>query len=165
MILEAILAGVLAALLVGVAAYFIRQQVTTLRQLKIGDPAPREDKIYLHKQVNRRLLCSLLMILLAGMLLGSLFLDDWLRGPPLDQEQIDRLEVGQLDKEKREVAGAKVVYWVAILFLLFVMLFLAILDLMATARFGLRQHRQLESERKAILQAEVARWRNRPSSR
>ena len=39
----------------------------------------------------------------------------------------------------------------------------AILDLMATARFGLRQHRQLESERKAMLQEEVARWRNRGS--
>lgn len=161
MILEAILAGLLATLLVGVAVYFIRQQASTLRRLKSGAPATRDDKIYLRKQVNRRLVCSILMILLAGMLLGSLFLDDWLRGPPLDQEQIDRLEVGQLDKEKREIAGAKVVYWVAVLFLLFVMLFLAILDLMATARFGLRQHRQLESERKAMLQDEVARWRNR----
>jgi hypothetical protein len=161
MILEVILGGLLAALLVGVAVYFIRQQKKTLALLRSGEPPAREDRLYLRKQVNRRLLCSILMIIIAGMLVGSMFLDDWLRGPPRNQDEIDRLEVGQLDQEKREIAGAKVVYWVAVLIVIFAMLFLAILDLMATARFGLRQHRQLESERKAMLQEEVSRWRNK----
>jgi NADH:ubiquinone oxidoreductase subunit 3 (subunit A) len=163
MILEVILGGLLAVVLLGVAAYFIRQQKKTLDSLRNGEPPAREDRLYLRKQVNRRLMCSFLMVVIAGMLAGSLFLDDWLRGPLRDQEQLDQLEIGQLDldKEKRELASAKVIYWVAVLFVLFVMLFLAILDLMATARFGLRQHRQLESERKAMLQEQVARWRRK----
>lgn len=159
--LEVILGGLLAVVLVGLAVFFIWQQKKTLQGLKSGQPPGREDRLYLRKQVNRRLVCSFLMMVIAGMLVGWVFVDRELSERPLDQDDIDRAEPGKIFKEKTEIGGIKILYWVAILVVLFAILFLAIIDLMATARFGLRQHRQLEAERKAMLEEEVARWRKK----
>lgn len=159
-VLEVIVGGALVVVLVGLAGYFSWQQKKTLGSLKAGSTLAVEDRRYLRKQAFRRILCSCLMVVIAGLLVGSVFLDDLVRGPPLNQEQIDR-GVGQIDKEKREIARAKIVYWAVILMVVFGLFFLAVIDLMATARFGFRHHRQLEAEKNAVLEEELSRWRGK----
>lgn len=162
---EFILGCLLAAVLVGLAVFFARAQFKTFANLREPSALAVDDRLYLRKQALRRLLCCFLMVVFAGMLVGWFFLEESLSRPP-DQEELERRALARPQelvkhKGKEQTLRIITVYWAAALIVLFAMLFLAAIDLMATARFGLRHHRQLESEKKAILEDEVARWRNR----
>lgn len=164
---EFILGCLLAAVLVGLAVYFARAQFKSLASLR-GQPALAiDDRLYLRKQAIRRLLCCFLMVVFAGMLAGWFFLEERL-SRPLNEEELElrakaRPQELVHHRGKEQTLRIITVYWAAALMVLFAMLFLAAIDLMATARFGFRHHRQLEAEKKAILEDEVARWRGRPS--
>lgn len=160
---EVILGGILAVVLVGLAGYFTRMQLKTLAGLRDPTALGVEDRLYLRKQVNRRLVCCFLMVVFAGMLVGWFFLEEHLGRPP-NQDELDRRALARPTelfehKGNAQTLRAITVYWAAALMVLFAMLLLAAMDLMATARFGLRHHRQLEAERKAVLEDEVARWK------
>jgi MFS family permease len=132
--------------LLGSAGYFAWRQKLTLRSL--GDPnmLTPEDRLYVHKQVRRRMLCSVLMMALAGMLIGWFFIGGELvrQAPPPGDEQA-----------KPDVSW-QLMYVIAALFILFTIVILAIIDLMATARFGLRHQRRLENERRQMLETQAA---------
>ena len=66
---------VLVAVLLGLAGYFGWQQVRTLRGLKAPERVDADNRFYLRSQAYRRLFCSLLMVAIAGLLVGWLFLD------------------------------------------------------------------------------------------
>src|SRR5437879_12230808 len=70
---EIIFGALLVAALLGPAGYFAWRQKKTLERLRKQDLSP-EDRLYAYKQVQRRLLCCVLMAVLGGMLAGGLFL-------------------------------------------------------------------------------------------
>jgi hypothetical protein len=66
-----------------------------------------------------------------------------------------------LPEEAKDSARFIALYWIVLCCVLMAILFLASLDLVATARFGMRRVRQLEQERRAALEMEAARLRRR----
>ncbi|MBM4072005.1 MAG: hypothetical protein FJ271_24230 [Planctomycetes bacterium] len=167
MTLEITLGCLLAAVLVGLALFFARAQFKTLASLRRQSGLAVDDRLYLRKQAIRRLLCCFLMVVFASMLAGWFFLEERL-SRPLNEEELElrakaRPQELVHHRGKEQTLRVITVYWAAALIVLFAMLLLAAIDLMATARFGFRHYRQLEAEKKSIIEDEVARWRGRPS--
>ena len=132
----------LAAVLLGLAGYFGWRQVQTLRGLAgMGV----EEQHYLRAQAYRRLFCSALMVVLAGMLVGWIFLGADAADPaaPLTAD----------------LARLFSVYWIAALLVLLVLVALAAVDFWAIARFGMSQHRRLQADQRALLEEHAARRR------
>jgi hypothetical protein len=145
---------VLVAVLLGVAGYFGRQQLQTLRGLAAPEAAPAERR-YLRSQAYRRLFCSLLLVVFAGFLIGGLFLDERrleLEPPPGS--------TAEPSDEQREFGRLFFVYWAVAFVDLMVVLALASLDFWATMRHGLSQHRQLQADHRALLEEIAARRRH-----
>lgn len=143
----------LAAVLVFVAVFFGLRQRTTLAQVRRDPEMTADDRAYYLKQARRRLLCSVLLIVVAGLLVGWFFVDDVsMRELPPGQEP---------SQEDKDAARFIALYWIVLLCVLMGILLLASFDLIATARFGMRRVRQLEQERRAALEMEAARLRRR----
>jgi hypothetical protein len=153
---EIIFGSLLVAALLGLAGYFSWRQTKTLERLRTQDLSP-EDRFYVRKQVQRRLLCCVLMAVLGCMLVGWFFLDDQLRTDPVAEEKIEGKAPDDADRRNSLVFST--FYLIAFLLLLMVVLFLAAADLLATARFGHRQRRQLEAEHRAMLDSQKQRLR------
>jgi hypothetical protein len=149
---------VLTALLLGLAGYFGWRQVQTLRSLR---SQPADDRPFLRRQAIRRLVCSALMLVLAGLLVGSLLIEPSYqemaakhkRQPPQGPEAVAQ--------EDWDFARFFAAYWMAALLVLFVLLLLAGADFWAIARFGARHRRQLQADHRAGLKEELARLRRR----
>jgi hypothetical protein len=96
------------------------------------------------------------MVIFAGMLLGGFVIE----------RQLVRLPQG-VDVEAAQRAEAEdsvrlfTVYWIFALLILLAILGLAVIDLWATARYGFRHQKQLEQDRRAMLEEEAARIRHR----
>lgn len=153
--------AILVVVLLSVAVLYIVRQVLALRRLRTTEEMPLEERIYLHGRARRRLVTSLLLLLLGGMLLVDLL---YLEVPA--QQLADQREKSQqqndspsLNEEQRSFA--RVYGWFFVLFLLVLMIvvFLAGLDYWATRRYGLRQHRKLLDDRRAMIEREVSRLR------
>ena len=68
---ELIFGGILVVVLLALAAYYGVRQIQTLRALRIADDRSLEERAYSRKQAWRRLISSVLMVILAGLLAGS----------------------------------------------------------------------------------------------
>lgn len=147
----------LAAVLVVVSFYFIWRQ-RRLRQAVDADPRLEPDqRAYYAKQSRRRLFGAVLLILLAVMLVGSLFLD-------YDPLQLSEENVPQVDEETAKQATRFLVfYFMSMLLILMVILAFAVLDFWATARFGMQQQKRLFEEHQQALGAELAAHKQRQS--
>jgi hypothetical protein len=156
---ELVFGALLVLLLLGVAGFFAWRQLVALRSLRKQVDLSREDQRFLRQQALRRLLCCGLTLALA------LMLACWpiLEGPVSHVTRADAPPPvdGQAPQLDRADARAFVLYWIVFMLLVLATLVLAAVDLLAVGRYGLRQHRQLEAERKAVLQSEVARLRSR----
>src|SRR5262249_4616527 len=103
--------------------------------------------------------CGLTMLL--AVLIASLLVSyDWTFGHVARQ----RLEVPAEQWEPPTAEQKFLVrilggLWVAVLVVVFVGLALALVDMWATRRFGLRQYRKIREERRAMIQGEVNRLR------
>lgn len=98
------------------------------------------------------------MLLLAGLLVGSYFLDQEYRQLTEQAEQRpDRSAT--MAPEEREFLQRFTIYWVVALIVLFLFGFFAVLDVLATLRYGASQHRQLRDQHRAQLEQEVRRFR------
>jgi hypothetical protein len=137
-------------ILLGSAGYFAWRQKRTLKSLADPNMLTPEDRLYVHKQVRRRMLCSVLMVALAGMLIGWFFIGGELTRQAPPPQPVD-------GKAKPDVSVHLITLYVIVaLFILFGIILLAITDLMATARFGLRHQRRLENERREMLENQAA---------
>jgi hypothetical protein len=146
---EYIFGGSLVIVLLGSAGYFAWRQKRTLRSLADPNMLTPEDRLYVHKQVRRRMLCSVLMVALAGMLIGWFFI-----GGELTQQAPPQPADGQA---KPDVSVHLITLYVIVaLLILFGIILLSITDLMATARFGFRHQRRLENERREMLEEQAA---------
>jgi MFS family permease len=151
---------VLAAILVGLAIYFGRRQLQTLRSVAAPDSAKVDERRYLRTQAYRRLLCSGLMLLFAGFLLGWIVLDGEYREV---REQVRAAQATeaepQLTEEQKEFVRVFSTYWIVALLVLLVLVALAALDFWATARYGLSQHRRLQADHRDLIRQDVAQRR------
>jgi hypothetical protein len=150
--------AVVVPVLLGLAAYFGWRQRRTLLSLRANPDLPPEERGYLRVQAWRRLACCALMVVLAGLLVGSYFFE-----APLQEvgEAIrERSAQGQdPEPEHKTFARAFAGYLIAILLVLLTMLILVVMDVFAIARFGARQHRKLREDYRAALQSEITRLR------
>ncbi len=151
--LELTLALGLAALLLAVAGYYAWRQVGMMQRLRFDSALSPADRGHFGRQVRRRLTGCVLMVVFAGFLVGWYFVGPDLRpvGPV----------GGEIGEEDRATIRLFTFYWAAALLVLLALLILAALDLWATARYGFRQHRELEQDRQAMLEAEADRLRRR----
>jgi fatty acid desaturase len=126
----------LVVFLLGLAGLYVWRALPALR----GQGAPGSpDRRYYRNQARRRLASAVLMVLCAGLIVGWFFLED----------------------DLKESAQLSVLYWVAVLLLVLAILLLAAFDFRAIAHYGLRNHRQLEAARRAMLENQAARLRSR----
>jgi hypothetical protein len=151
--------GVLTVLvLLGLAAYFSWRQIQTLGRVRRQSDLSTEDRSYFRSQARRRLLGSALMVLLAGVLIGSYFLDQEYRQLTEQAEQRpDRS--APIGPEEKEFLQRYTIYWVIALVVVFLFGLFAVLDVLATLRYGASQHRQLRDQHRAQLEQEVRRFR------
>jgi hypothetical protein len=149
---------VLIVLLLFLAGYFGWKQFQTLRGLRRSTETA-EDRRFLRRQAIRRLVCCGLMLLLAGLIMGNLFLDTSYREMLQERERGRERGVEAVAEEHRDFARFFTAYWAATLFVLFTLITLAGFDFWAIARFGMRQRRQLQADHRAILHEEIARFR------
>jgi hypothetical protein len=154
--------AVLVAVLLFVAIFYTVRQVIALRRLRAAEEMPLEEHAYLHSRARRRLVTSLLMFLLGGMLvIDLLFLE--VPAQQLADHQRERIQqVGDVPPlNEEQLSFARVYGWFFVLFLLLLMIvvFMAALDYWATRRYGLRQHRKIIDDRRAMIEREISRLR------
>ena len=140
--------GILIAIvLIAAAAYFAYRQRVTLQFLRSDPQIPPDQGRHLFKQCWCRLFGSLVLFVLAGMIVGSLFLDyDLIRQP------FDQLPPAEQEAAKNAFRLISV-YWMSLLLLLMAVMALAVFDLWATARFGVQLQKQLIQEHQEMLAA------------
>jgi len=130
----------LIVMLLGLAGLFAWRSLRALRTL---GSASTEDRRYHRNQAWRRVACAVLMVLCAGLFLGWFFLEE----------------------ELSRSAELSVFYWISVLLLVLAILFLAAFDFLAIARFGLRHHRQIVADRRAMLESHAVRLRSQRNGR
>ena len=150
--------GILIAIvMVAVSIYFAWLQQVTLQTLHFDPKIPRDQRRYLAKQCWRRLFGSLVLVLLASMLVGSVFLD-------YDPLKTAQEEVAPVDREAaKQAVHFLSLYMMTMLLLLLVILTLAVFDFWSTARHGVQQQKQLLQEHQEMLEAELEEHRHRQS--
>jgi hypothetical protein len=162
---ELIFTLTLVVILLGLAGYFGRRQLRSLRGSTGPDELGSGDRRYLRTQAYRRLFCSFLMVVFAGMLIGWLFLDAR-RAEFAEELKVAREtdpDVKQ-SSEYEDFARLFTVYFMVTFLVLAVMISIAAIDFWAIARYGLSQHRRLQADRRALFEEHVARRRERNGS-
>jgi hypothetical protein len=154
--------GVLIVIIVvGVACYFSWREFQALAGLRRSQVSP-EDRTYAYFKAWRRLACSALMLAFAVLFSASFFLE-----PPADrlveqgQAARDRNQKPRLDPSQVEFWQVYRNLWVVMLLLLLAILALAGWDYFAIRRFAQRHYRQLQEERRTMIENELVRLRSR----
>jgi uncharacterized membrane protein YjgN (DUF898 family) len=158
---QIIFGGLLVVGLLGMAGYFIWRQWQTLRWLKSTTEIASEDRRFTHRQAWRRLICSVLLVVLAGMLAASFFLEEpanvlAARG----EANREQGKMRPLDPAEQQFFRVYQVYWVVFLTILLVVISLAAADFFAIRRYGRQQYRQIQEDRRAMIEGELARLRS-----
>jgi hypothetical protein len=149
---ELIFGGLLVALLLSLAGYYAWQQVLTLRYVRSTEFPTSEERRYLRNQAWRRLVGCVCLALFAGMLIGQVFLEAPLhrlfdQGTPSD---------GELSSEQQQFLDFFRLYWIIALLVLLGLLVTAAFDIRAIRRFGIREYRKIQAERRAMIEREIA---------
>jgi hypothetical protein len=150
--------ALLVAVLLFLALYYGWRQVVALRELRDKPNLPEEEMRYERSKAHRRLLSSALMLIL-GVLLAVLLV--YLESPAQDLADQRDAEGGnaQLKPAQKELARAYAWTWIVFLLVLLAVVVLAALDLLATRRYGLKQYRKLQADRRAMVERQVSRLR------
>lgn len=157
---QIIFGAVLVVVLLFVAIFYTVRQILALRRLRATEEMPLEEHAYLHSRARRRLVTSLLLFLLGIMLAVALI---YLEAPAHDlaeklaamREQGDSTP----DPEQRTFTRFYLSFWIVFLLILMTVIFLAGWDYWATRRYGLRQHRKIIDDRRAMIEREISRLR------
>lgn len=146
-----------ALLLVVLAIAFAWHNLRALRLLKPKEQMPPEDWRYYRRQSYRRLFGCGLMVLLAALLIGLFFVDQ-----ELDQFG-DRGEQAQAQGVKPDVAETDkdalsfyLLYTFTVIIVVLVLLGVALIDLMAIRRFGMRHRKRIREDREGLLQRQLS---------
>jgi uncharacterized membrane protein YjgN (DUF898 family) len=148
-------------ILLAMAGYFAWQQLQARRTLRTSPHLDADERAYLRGQIWRRLVCSILMVILAGLLATSFYLE----GPvnQLVREGEANRERGErppLEPEQERFVRLYNAYWAIFLLILLAVVLVAAGDFFAIRRYGQRQLRRIHADRKAMLEGELARLRS-----
>jgi uncharacterized membrane protein len=156
----------LIVILLAFAAYSGWKQWHLLRTTNADSTLSSEDQKFFRKQARRRLILAGLMVALAGVLFGSFFIED--RAQALatkSQEARDRGEEPVLSPEDRQFRDFYATVWIGALLLLLVLITLAGVDFVAIRRYGKRHYQLIQTQRRAMIQDELKRYRREQSER
>jgi hypothetical protein len=151
-------ATVIVLVLLGLAGYFGRKQVQTLRGLRGRDNDTPEERRYQRNQAWLRLVSCGLMVVLAGLLAWT-----YLTGQERHATELGEMRQAnvELSAEQRGAARQWFAYWVAMTGVLFLIMALAVVDLLTIRRFGLKQYRKIQDDRRAMIERQLALLRSR----
>jgi hypothetical protein len=153
---EIVLGALLVAILVGMAAFFTWRQWRTLRGTPSADTLSAEDRRYTRSQARRRLACSLLMLVLAGLLAMWLFS----YGEPVSNLMARGGADNELAPGQRQLLGQSLTLVTLMLIVLLAIIVLAGWDLLAIRQYGRRHMRQIQADRRAMIENQIARVRS-----
>jgi hypothetical protein len=155
----------LVALLLGLASWFGWRQVQVLRELRRSSDQTPEDRRYLHRQAWRRLVGCGLMVLLAALLAGWYVLGFHEFATHFrDEPEAANGALAQSPEEARTLRICAY-YLIGSLLTLLGMLGIAALDFWSIRSYALRQHRQIQADRRAMIERQVARLRQEGNGR
>lgn len=147
----------LVAVLLGLAGYYAWRQRQTLRRLRENDDLPADERRWLHNQARRRLVGSVLMVIFAGLLVGSFLIEG------RAQELANRTDAARerneeivLDDDDRRFRNIWAIYWIVLLVGVLAMLGLAAYDFWATRNYGLKNYLRIQTDRRAMIAREIA---------
>jgi hypothetical protein len=151
---EIVVGAMLVLLLLGLSFHFGRLQFVALRKLRETPDVPIEEQRYERNKAYRRLVSCALTLLLAILLGVLLFFSDpsqrWAEQADLHREYTEEQKV-----MVRIWAGT----WLVTLLILLLVLGLAAIDLLSTRRYGLKQYRKLQADRRAMIERQANRIR------
>jgi len=153
------LAAVISCALVSLAVYYGRQQFQTFARLRTDQDIGPDERRYLHRQAWQRLINSGLMLVLAVLVAGYYLTGLEARVTELDDAVRTHGEALVLTSEQQRTAVLFTGFWIAVLVVLMAMIFLVAIDVWAIRRYSRQFMKQLNAERRAMLEGQVARLR------
>jgi len=158
--IEQPLALIFVAVLIGLAGFGVWQW-RAIRRLKQAENLPPQDRHYHRLHAWRVFICCVLMIMVAGMLGGwyGLGLDRSAR--ELHEQATNQPENSDhpdhpLDPNQQRSLWFFTMYWILTIVFLLAMVYVAFMDIWAVRRLGLRHMRQLQADRRAMLERQIA---------
>jgi len=140
------------SVLIIISLVYLWRQVQTLRWLRTQSQLPPEDRRYYLYRSIRRIGGCLLLLALAAMLIGLHSLNILDRLDQLVAQGEQAREAGiQLNEEQKEFVRFCYNYVATMALIIFVLLGVALVDTMATRRYGMRQRKKLREDRQAML--------------
>ncbi len=153
---------VLVLVLLSTSIFYSTRQIVALQRLRAPEEMSLDDRAYLRSRALRRLVTSVLLLLLGVLLaVGLMYLE------PPSQRLADSLEelraqgqTPRMDAEQREVARAFLIFWIVFLLILMTVVFLTAWDYWSTRRYALSQYRKISDDRRTMIEREIARVRH-----
>jgi hypothetical protein len=161
-VVEWVAMAALVVLLLLIAAHYLRKSLRVLRQTTPAYEMLPDERVYLRRQAWRRVVNSGLMLVLAGLLVGSYAFGLQERADAIGRQREQQAVDGQkppATEDQREFGRLFAGYVIAILLLLGSIVILAGLDFFATRRYALTQLRKIQTDRRAMLERQITRWR------
>jgi hypothetical protein len=155
---EQIVGLLIVVVLLAIAGWFGWRQIQTLRTLPRQENLSSEDRHYFRSQAWRRLVGCVLMLMLAGLLAGWFLLGLNEFATTLGKQAKEAGD-GGLTAEERQRLNVCIYYVVGLLLVLLATIGTAWVDFWAIRRYGLRHRRQIQDERRAMIERQVARLR------
>jgi hypothetical protein len=155
--LETTLAGVIVGVLLLLAGYYGWQQGRAVRKLKRSENLLVEDRAYHRTHARRVFINCSLMVILAAMVGGWYLFGLDVKARDLGQQvQVQEDEAPRhLDPEQKRTFTFFTFYWILAMLVLLGIVYLALLDLWAVRRYGLRHMRQIQADRRAMLERQL----------
>jgi hypothetical protein len=153
--LELAYAIVIVISLLSMAGYFGWRQWQALRRLaREGEQVPLDERRYQRAQAWRRLTNCVLMVVLAGLLIASYWLGQERRAGELGAMGAQ----GQTEPspEQKAFVTQYTTFWIVFGVVLLAVISLAFVDLLAIRRFARKHLRQIQADRRAMIEEEVA---------
>ena len=153
---ELIFAILMVVLLLGLGGYMGWRQWRTLRRLPHLDLSS-DDRKYQKTLAWRRLVSASLMVILAGLMISSYWLGQERKAQEMSQQE--HRDDGQPSEEQKQFLTQYSTFWIIFGLVLLSLVGLAFLDLWTIHRFARRSLRQIQADRRAMIEHEVAEYR------
>jgi hypothetical protein len=153
-------------ILLALAAYTGWKQWQVLRTSNADTTISPEDHQYFRSQAGRRLICAVLMVALAGVLIRALSIEDRAQALATKSQQArDRGEETDFSPDELQFRDFYATVWIGALLILLALITFAGVDYVAIRRYGRRHYQIIQTQRRAMIQDELRRYRRERSER
>ena len=139
---------IFATLLVVLGAGAGLRQFVTLARVRTQPYMADEDRLYFRGQARRRMLASGLLVVI-----GVMIAFHYLSGMDARLNAIPEGDKSDADKEFTRQVGY---YWIAVILLLGVVVFVAVLDFIATRKYWMARYKEIKADHESKLQRDLA---------